>query len=270
MVNIGMRHPAISLPEVPSVRVISVEREPCAALPELPAGIYPYLGASISITDLRTVVREYGYATVPGPTGMKLAREVDSTLADPLQYAPGLVGTAEQPPQLFHYDQWLERQRQAQVPVILTDSLRIRKRDRETLRMALRRWCHVADPNLVVLPIEPWWLKGGLPCLIEEVKSAQRPVALVLLHHYNGLDEADAVAGLVAFMSAIDGLPVVLLRSDISAVGAVACGGWRVLLASPRPTGTDRCHAATPSTMAPKTTTRITAPACSSQPCTPT
>ena len=207
------------------MRVISVEREPCAALPELPAGIYPYLGASISVTDLRTVVREYGYATVPGPTGMKLAREVDSTLADPFQYAPGLAGTTEQPPQLFQYDQWLERQRQAQVPVILTDSLRIRKRDRETLKMALRRWCHVADPNLVVLPIEPWWLKGGLPCLIEEVKSAQRPVALVLLHHYNGLDEADAVAGLVAFMSAIDGLPVVLLRSDISAVGTVAYGG---------------------------------------------
>ena len=78
---------------------------------------------------------------------------------------------------------------------------------------------------MAVLPIETWWLKGGLPCLIEEVKSAQRPVALVLLHSYNGLDEANAVAGLVAFMSAIDGLPIVLLRSDVSAVGAVAYGG---------------------------------------------
>jgi hypothetical protein len=192
----------------------------------LPAGIYPYLGASISVTDLRTVVCEYGYATVPGPAGTKLAGEVDSTLADPMQYAPGLPSATEQSPELFEYDQWLERQRQAAVPVILTDSPRIRKRDRETLRMALRRWRHVTDPTLAVLPIEAWWLKGGLPCLIEEVRSAQRPVALVLLHHYNGLDEADAVAGLVAFVSAIDGLPVVLLRCDISAVGAVAYGGF--------------------------------------------
>jgi hypothetical protein len=59
------------------------------------------------------------------------------------------------------------------------------------------------------MPIEPWWLTEGLPCLIEEVRPAQRPVALVLLHRYNGLDEARCVAGLVAFMSAIGGLPVV-------------------------------------------------------------
>jgi hypothetical protein len=41
-------------------------------------------------------------------------------------------------------------------------------------------------------------------------------VALVLHHHYNGLDEAGAVAGLVAFLSALRHLPVVLLRCDVS------------------------------------------------------
>lgn len=208
------------------MRISPADLEPCAALPALPSGIYPYLGGSASVAELRTIVREYGYAAVPGPSGVKLARKVKNTLADPIQYAPGPTGTAEPHPELFGYDKWLERQRQAQVPIILTDSPRIRKRDREALRIALGRWHAVGEPTLVVLPIEPWWLKGGLPCLIEEVKSAQRPVALVVLHHYNGLDEAGAVAGLVTFMSAIDGLPVVLLRSDVSAVGAVAHGGF--------------------------------------------
>jgi hypothetical protein len=76
----------------------------------------------------------------------------------------------------------------------------------------------------VVLPLEPWWLRRqqGLPRLIEEVRSADRPVALVLLHRYNGLDIKGAVAGLLEFISAVRPLPVVLLRNDISAIGAVA------------------------------------------------
>jgi hypothetical protein len=80
----------------------------------------------------------------------------------------------------------------------------------------------IDEPTLVVLPLEPWWLRAGLPRLIEEVRSAGRPVALVLLHWYNGLDLKGAVAGLLEFISAIEPLPVVLLRSDISAIGAVA------------------------------------------------
>jgi hypothetical protein len=47
-------------------------------------------------------------------------------------------------------------------------------------------------------------------------------VAVVLLHQYNGLDIKGAVRGLLTFISAVKPLPVVLLRSDISAVGAVA------------------------------------------------
>jgi hypothetical protein len=58
------------------------------------------------------------------------------------------------------------------------------------------------------------------------VKAAGRPVALVLLHSYNGLDAAGTVAGLMTFMSAVAGLPVVLLRCNVSAVGAVAYGGF--------------------------------------------
>jgi hypothetical protein len=208
------------------VRISPGRLQPCTALPGLPSGIYPYLGGSTKIADLRAVVHGYGYAAVPGLKGMKLARQAERTLADPAQYAPGPADVAEPQRGLFGYDEWLERQKQAQVPVILTDSPRIGKRDRQALRMALGRWPAVACPSLAVLPIEPWWLKEGLPCLIEEVKLAQRPVALVLLHRYNALDEARAVAGLVAFMAAVDGLPVALMRCDVSAVGAVAYGAF--------------------------------------------
>jgi hypothetical protein len=43
-----------------------------------------------------------------------------------------------------------------------------------------------------------------------------------LLHWYNGLDRKGAVAGLLELISAVRPLPVVLLRSDISAIGMVA------------------------------------------------
>jgi hypothetical protein len=74
----------------------------------------------------------------------------------------------------------------------------------------------------VVLPVEPWWLRDGLSSLTEEVRAAERAVAIVLLDRYNGLDTAGAIAGLLTFISAVEPLPVVLLRCDISAIGAVA------------------------------------------------
>ncbi len=207
------------------MRITPSDLGPDDALPSLPCGVYPYVGGSASIDILRSIVREYGYATASGANGVRLAGRVQDTLADPARYAPGTTAASEQCDHLFDFDEWLERQRQAKVPVILTDSLRIQKRDRESLRAGLGRWRDVGDPTLAVLPVEAWWLKGGLPSFIEEVRSANRPVALVLHHHYNGLDEAGAVAGLVAFLSALRDLPVVLLRCDVSSVGAVAHGG---------------------------------------------
>lgn len=47
-----------------------------------------------------------------------------------------------------------------------------------------------------------------------------------MLHRYNGLDIAGAIAGLLTFMSAVGEIPVVLLRCDISAVGGVAYGAF--------------------------------------------
>jgi hypothetical protein len=182
-------------------------------------GIFPYLGGSAHPDLLRSVAAACGGAVVSGKKGAKLAAQAPGVLVDPAVYAPQ---PPHDPDALFDYDDWLWRQQAAGVPVILTDTPRIRNQDRSALVKALTRWAGLDEPTLVVLPIEAWWLRDGLPCLIDEVIAAGRPVAIVLLHQYNGLDTAGTVAGLLEFISAVQPLPVVLLRCDISAVGAVA------------------------------------------------
>ena len=194
---------------------------PCPQLPldGIASGIFPYLGGSVSADQLRSVVTAYESVVVPGRQGAKLAAKIPGVLIDPAAYAPK---TKTEPEPLFDYDDWLMRQQAAGVPLILTDTPRIRNNDISELQKALARWDTIDEPTLVVLPLEPWWLREGLSRLIEEVRSAGRPVALVLLHRYNGLDLKRAVAGLLEFISTVKPLPVVLLRSDISAIGAVA------------------------------------------------
>jgi hypothetical protein len=192
-------------------------------LPGLVRGIYPYLGGSVSVDELRSAVRAYGCAIVPGQRGAKIASECPGALVDPFRYC---LGETASPDSLFEFDEWLERQRAAGMPICLTDSSRIVARDRSALRKALRRWTKEAHCTLVVLPLDPWWLRAGLSCLIDEVATAQRPVAVVLMHAFNGLDVAETVAGLVAFISAVAPLPVVPVRCDVSAVGAVAYGAF--------------------------------------------
>ena len=222
---------------------------PCPQLPldGIASGIFPYLGGSVGADLLRSVVMVYEGAIVPGRQGAKLAAKTPGVLVDPAVYV-SQAGTEPEP--LFDYDDWLMRQQAAGVPLILTDTPRIRNKDISALQKALARWDTIDEPTLVVLPLEPWWLREGLHRLIEEVQAAGRPVGLVLLHRYNGLDIKRAVASLLEFISAVKPLPVVLLRTDISAVGAVAhqafAGfvGWSANsrhgpLPMPRPEGDD-------------------------------
>jgi hypothetical protein len=187
-------------------------------------GIYPYLGPSVGSDGLQNAIATCGAAVVRGMGGARLAAKTAGVLVDPAVYESS--ARQAQNDLLWPCDEWLDRQRAAGVPLLLTDSTRIRKGDREALRSALGRWNMIEQPTLVVLPIESWWLKGGLACLTEEVRAAGRQVGLVLLHHYNGLDSAGAIAGLLTFMAAVGGHRVVLLRCDVSAIGAVAYGAF--------------------------------------------
>src|SRR6266480_3284280 len=207
------------VPRYPKLKITPLVLAPQLPLDGITSGIFPYLGGSVSADQLRSVVMAYESAVVPGRQGAKLAAKVPGVLIDPAVYAPQ---ARTEPETLFDYDDLLMRQQAAGVPLILTDSPRIRNKDQSALRKALARWDAIDEPTLVVLPIEPWWLREGLPGLIQEVRAAGRPVAVVLLHRYNGVDIKGAVTGLLKFISAVRPLPVVLLRSDISAVGAVA------------------------------------------------
>jgi len=189
----------------------------------LSPGIFPYLSASVRLDELRSAMAAYGSAVVTGKRGARLAAEVPGVLIDPAAYFPS---AKDQPEGLFDYDDWLMRQRAAGAPLIVTDTPRIPNKDRSALKAALARWGTIDEPTLVVLPIEPWWLRDGLSWLIEEVRAAARPVALVVLHRYNGLDLVRAIAGLLVFISEVEPVPVVLLRCDISAVGAAAHGAY--------------------------------------------
>jgi len=207
------------------LKIVPPPVTPSPSLPpaSMSPGIFPYLGGSITADHLQTIPVTYGGAVVPGKRGVRMAAKTRGVLADPALYDPRVASGSDA---LFDYDEWLIRQQAAGVPVILTDTPRIRNRDRSMLRKALARWEEIDTPTLVVLPIEAWWLREGLSCLTEEVRAAGRPVAIVLLHRYNGLDVAGAIAGLLTFVSAVGPLPVVLLRCDISAVGAVAYGAF--------------------------------------------
>src|SRR3984957_7210631 len=209
--RVRLRYPELKIDPV------SVTPHPLAAA--ISPGVYPYLGGSVDPGLLRSVVSACGGAVVSGRQGAKLAAQTSGVLVDPATYdGPPATDSGL----LFDYDEWLTRQQAAGVPVILTDTPRIRNDDRSALRKALERWVSVDEPTLVVLPLDPWWLREGLPHLIEEVRAAGRPVAIVLLHRYNGLDPARAIAGLLTFIAEVEPLPAVLLRCDISAVGAVA------------------------------------------------
>lgn len=189
----------------------------------LSPGVYPYLGASVGLVGVQAAVSECGAAVLHGVRGAKLAARARGTLIDPASYA---TSRSEAQESLFPCDEWLARQRAAGVPLLLTDGDRIPNAAREELRRALGRWEMLDEPTLMVLPLERWWLRTGLSCLTEEVRAAGRPIGLVLLDHYNPLDAAGSVAGLLAFVSALEGLPVVVLRCDISVVGAVAHGAF--------------------------------------------
>lgn len=185
------------------MKIVPVPGTPQPLAAAIAPGIYPYLGGSVDLALLRSVVSACGGAVVSGRQGAKLAAQTPGVLVDPAAY--GVPATADSGP-LFDYDEWLTRQQAAGVPLILTDTPRIRNDDRSALRKALERWASIDDPTLVVLPLEPWWLREGLPHLIEEVRAAGRPVAIVVLHRFNGLDTARTLAGLLTFIAEVEPL----------------------------------------------------------------
>ncbi len=189
-------------------------------VPGLSSGIYPYVGGSVGADELRAAVHLCGGAVTSGVKGaaILLNANITGVLLDPAEY---YHDSDDLRPKLFpesDWQDWLERQRAAQVPVILTDGRHIGRQNRAALQRELQRWDGIPEPTLVVLPVGTWWLRHGLAWLIEDVVAAARPVALVLMHPHNGLEEPGTVVGLRTFVESVD-VPVVLLRIGMAGVG---------------------------------------------------
>lgn len=142
------------------------------------------------------------YATAARPTGTTGDRIED----DPADFDLG----------------WLELQRELGLPV-LTDSGYVRQGDGEGLARILAGAARIGDA-IALLPLHPSWLVEPVARrrLLRRINGFRVPVAILLEHVANPFDVPGAVDGLLEVLAGE--VPVLLLRSDVSAFGALACG----------------------------------------------
>src|SRR5450755_108382 len=135
-VSIQMSSFCLVRPRCPKLKIdpVFLTPRPQLSASSIPPGIFPYLGGSINADQLRSVMMAYEGAIVSGKKGAKLAAKTPGVLVDPAAYALQSKIDSET---LFDYEEWLMRQRTAGVPIILTDTPRIRNGDRSALQKAL-------------------------------------------------------------------------------------------------------------------------------------
>jgi hypothetical protein len=117
---------------------------------------------------------------------------------------------------------WLRRQRELGLPV-LTDSGYVAGGDESGLVSILHR--AMAVPGAIaVLPLHPAWLRDRLhlTTLTGHVRDAGVPIALVLEARHDPFGLPGSVAGLLEVLGC--GVPTLLLRCDVSALGALCHG----------------------------------------------
>ncbi|WP_426621987.1 hypothetical protein [Microbacterium sp. As-52] len=121
---------------------------------------------------------------------------------------------------------WVNWQLDHGSPLALTDSgyLSLERFDdvHSLLADAAQLAARAAGPVMAVLPIDYLILKNRANDLLAAITSAGIPVALAVGHTTDPFGSAAAVTGLLTVLTAP--VPIALLRSDLSAVGAVAGG----------------------------------------------
>ncbi|MEV0128328.1 hypothetical protein AB0H83_07655 [Dactylosporangium sp. NPDC050688] len=139
-------------------------------------------------------------------------------LLDAARYA----GQARLPASAPFNPRWLRRQRELGLPV-LTDSGYVDSGDEPGLAGILRRTA-VLPGTIAVLPLHPAWLQDRLhrTVLTGHISAAGVPVALVLEAVRDPFALPGVVEGLLAVLGC--GVPTLLLRCDVSALGALCHG----------------------------------------------
>lgn len=112
------------------------------------------------------------------------------------------------------------------LPYALTDSGYIGDGDIAGLDAILTPAGKLPGRVMTVLPLHWKWLTEHLDLLKARVEAFGRPVALALENKGDPLSEKGAAAGLCTLIAT--GVPVFLLRSDTSAIGALAYGAGGV------------------------------------------
>lgn len=112
------------------------------------------------------------------------------------------------------------------LPYALTDSGYIGDGDLTGLDTVLAAAGKLPGRVLTVLPLHWKWLTEHLDVLKSRLEAFEKPVALALENKEDPLGEKGAAAGLCALLGT--GLPIFLLRSDTSAIGALAYGAGGV------------------------------------------
>ncbi|MEV5544402.1 hypothetical protein AB0L13_47220 [Saccharopolyspora shandongensis] len=120
-------------------------------------------------------------------------------------------------------EQWILSQRKLDL-LVLTDSGYVGKGDVAGLRSILARARELGEGVIACLPLHISWLADGvwLTVLEEEILASGVVVALVLEHKNDPLGVQKVLRGLLTSLAS--GSPVLLLRSDVSAVGALCFG----------------------------------------------
>jgi hypothetical protein len=118
---------------------------------------------------------------------------------------------------------WVDAQLALGVAFAYTDSPYLPAGDLNALESVLAQTAEMSRPVIAVLPLGLRWLTKDAKVLAETINRYGTPVAFVLEHTGDPLGVQAATKGLVAVLATAD-VPVVMLRCDLSAIGAVACG----------------------------------------------
>lgn len=131
-------------------------------------------------------------------------------------------GAARLPATTPFNEDWIQRQRELRLPV-LTDSGYLAPGDDAGLAAILDRTARLGDA-IATLPLHLDWLTepDRRWRLLRQVRDHGVPVALVLEHRADPFGARGAVDGLLELLDC--GVPVLLLRCDVSALGALCCG----------------------------------------------
>jgi len=117
---------------------------------------------------------------------------------------------------------WITTQRELGLPWAMTDSGYCGEGDIAGLQALLSNGTRLGSRVITMLPLSIRWLIDDPDLLRTEIEKQGNPVALILENENDPLDQKGAIGGLVALLAGA--VPVLLLRSDTGALGALAHG----------------------------------------------